>query len=144
MQKSIIAGCMAALLTTAPVSAADFTFNIPVRIQNMRNAEAAWVSCDVFRAEGTRRTAIAFGRTDIELRDGAYEGTVTVAFNVQPGFASSDATDWGCLLIYNWRMPDGTIATRGATEAERALLYTRYTGQEIASRHTEEAAPISR
>lgn len=144
MQKSIIAAGIAALLTTAPASAADFTFHVPVRIQNMRHAVAAWVNCDVIRVEGIRRTAIAFGRADIPLRDGAFEGTVPVAFDTQSGFASSDANEWACSLVYNWRMPDGTIATRGASEEERAALYTRYTGQEIASRHTQESAAISR
>lgn len=137
---AIVAGFIA-----TPALASDFTFAVPVRIVNMQNVATAAVNCDVYQGDGPNRRAIGFGRTELMLSDGAYAGTVNVNVDTASGYSANDATGWLCGLVYFWRMPDGTISTRGAsTEAERASLYTRYTGQEVASFHTEEGGAITR
>src|SRR6476661_4224535 len=97
-----------AVLSGAPASAADFTFNVPVRIENMRNANEAWVSCDLFQGTLGSRRSVGFGRTEVPIHSGAYTGTVAVNVNAASGFIATDADSWGCFLIYEWAMPDGS------------------------------------
>lgn len=134
-----------ATFAAVPAGASDFTFSVPVRVENMRNATAAWVSCDIFMGSGSTKRSVGFGRSDVPLSGGAYSGDVSVNVNAASGFMASDADSWGCFLTYLWRMPDGSTFLRSTyTGDERNLLYTRYTGQEVASFHTEEGGSISR
>lgn len=144
MRRLIAAAIIVAGLGAGQAAAADFTFVVPVRIENMRNIAMASVNCDVFTGESYSRRAIGFGRTDLVLADGAYSGNVSVNVDTTSGYTPDDATSWYCGLGYSWRMPDGSIGSRGMTEEERASLYTRYTGQEVASFHTQERGGIAR
>lgn len=136
---------LGAIVSAVPAGAADFTFNVPVRVDNMNNATQGWVSCDIYQGTGASRRSVGFGRTDIAIRSGAYAGNVSVTVNAASGFAATDADSWGCFLTYVWNMPDGSTFLRSTyTGDERNSLYTRYTGQEVASSHTEDGGAISR
>src|SRR5690242_13653656 len=89
----------AGILATTPANATDFTFNVPVRIENMTHATEAWVSCDIYQGALGSRRSVGFGRTDIHLNSGAYSGNVAVNVNAAPGYAATDADSWGCGLV---------------------------------------------
>ena len=136
---------IAAALSAIPAYASDFTFNVPVRIENMHNATQAWVNCAVYQGSSYSRRSVGSGRSEIVLHDGAYTGTVPVNIDVYSGYTPNDVTDWGCGLVYLWHMPDGSTFNRStSTSDERNSLYTRYTGQEVGSFHMEEGGSISR
>jgi hypothetical protein len=136
--------CFGIALGAAPAGATDYTFNVPVRIENMANATEAWVSCDIYQGALGSRRSVGFGRTDIRLSSGAYSGNVAVNVNAAPGYTATDADSWGCGLVYIWNMPDGTPFMRSLYTDERNGLYTRYTGQDVASSHLNEGGAISR
>ena len=135
--------CAGALVSSTAAVATDYTFNVPVRVENMTNATEAWVTCGIYQGTLATKREIGFGRTDIHLASGAYSGTVAVNVNASPGYTATDADSWGCGLVYIWNMPDGTSFTRSVYTNERDPLYTRYTGQEVASSHLEEGGAIS-
>jgi hypothetical protein len=126
---------LAALLWAAPASADDFTFTVPVRIENMSHIEGAQVNCSVVNqaADGTRRAISLAPSVAVPVTAGAFNGNITVPVNVSSSYTRADATHWGCTLSYRWRMPDGTLFNRSLVPGERAREYTRYTGQTVAS-----------
>ena len=137
--------CIAALSGASSASATDYTFNVPVRVENLSNATEAWVSCDIYQGTLATKRSVGFGRTEVPLSSGAYTGNVAVNVNAAPGFLASDADSWGCFLAYIWRMPDGTTFNRSTAGGdERNSLYARYTGQLVASSHLEDGGAISR
>ena len=146
MQKAVsVLLSASAVLAGAPADATDYTFNVPVRIENMGNANEAWVSCDIYQGVLASKRSVGFGRTEVPLSSGAYSGNIAVNVNAAPGFIATDADSWGCFLAYVWRMPDGTTFTRSTSGGdERNALYTRYTGQEVASSHLEDGGAIAR
>ena len=124
----------ALLLCAAPASAQDFTFTVPVRIENMRHIESANVNCTVLAVVGVERRSLSVAPpVAVPIRDGAFRGNITVPVNVSSGYTRSDATNWYCSLTYNWRMPDGTLFNRSLSSGERPTNYTRYTGQTVTS-----------
>lgn len=136
MRLLIASVALAALLcAAAPASAQDFTFTVPVRIENMRHIESAQVNCSVVNqdASGVRRAVSLAPSVAVPVSGGAFNGNITVPVNVSSGFTRADATHWGCSLVYRWRMPDGTVFNRSLPSGERASNYTRYTGQSVTS-----------
>lgn len=139
------------LIALAPIQPpayfADYVFNIPVRIENMRSVTSAWVTCGITHrgiSASDVRTLGVGGRADVPLVDGAYNGTITVTVAV----SSSDAirfppTNYGCGLVYQWRNPDGTTFTESVDATGRATAYTRLTGQAISENTSEVAGVIS-
>ena len=145
MRTHAIALALSLGFLSSAARAADFTFTVPVRIENMPNITEAWVNCFVTGETSAGLRQIGFGRSDVALATGSFAGNVTVEVNASPGFASNEASSWGCSLAYNWRMPDGSIFTRStSSSAERATLYTQYTGQDVTASHADESGTISR
>jgi len=135
---------LSSLMLAVPAGATDYTFNVPVRIENMGNATEAWVSCDIYQGTLASKRSVGFGRTEVPLSSGAYSGNIAVNVNAAAGYIATDADSWGCFLAYVWRMPDGTTFTRStASGDERNSLYSRYTGQMVAASHLEEGGAIS-
>jgi hypothetical protein len=130
-----------------PAYFADYVFNIPVRIENMRNITSAWVSCGITHRGSSAsdvRTLGVGGRTDVPLVDGSYNGTITVTVPI----SASDAiqyppTNYGCGLVYLWRNPDGATFSESVDATSRATAYTRLTGQAISEHTTEVAGTIT-
>lgn len=146
MRKSLpVIASVLCLAAATPAQAVDFVFNVPVRIENMRNVTRAFVSCTAGQTvSGIPHPLGPSSMVDVPLVDGSFHGTIPVNFSVSSGYAASDATDWQCALTYLWRMPDGSTFSRSLTSSEdRGALYTRYTGQEVASAHTDESGPVS-
>ena len=139
------------LIALAPIQPpayfADYVFNVPVRIENMRSVTSAFVSCGITHRGSTAtdvRTLGIGGRTDVPIVDGAYNGTITVTVTV----SSSDAiryppTNYGCGLVYTWRNPDGSTFTESVDATTRATAYTRLTGQAISENTTDVGGTIT-
>lgn len=135
------------LIALAPVKQpayyANYVFNIPVRIENMRNITRAWVSCGITHRGSSASDVRALGvggQTDVPLVDGAYNGTITVTAAVSAGDAIQyPPTNYSCALMYVWRNPDGATFSESVDATTRATAYTRLTGQAIAE-NTAEAA----
>ena len=104
---------LSALLWAAPASAQDFTFTVPVRIENMRHIENAQVNCSVINETGGIRRAVSLAPSvPVPLSGGAFNGNIIVPVSVSSGYTRADVTHWGCSLVYRWRMPDGTVFNR--------------------------------
>lgn len=103
---------------------ADFTFNVPVEVQNLHQSVIGIsVSCVASPAEydivsnsyftgytplGAQSNLVGFSTTEImPVPDGNYSGTVTVAFGTNPGRQPSDADFYLCGL--NLYTADGQI-----------------------------------
>ena len=125
-----------------PVPAADFVFQIPVRIENMRHMTSAIVSCAVMHDAPGLPNPISLGdpgtgSASVPVVGGVYNGTVTVTVSVAPDLLARYApTGWSCGISYRWRNPDGTIFSASVAPGEREGIYTRLTGQAIGAATT--------
>lgn len=134
--RSIVATAAALMMLTfaAPASAEDYTFTVPLRIENMDHATGGLVSCGITNRSGEiPRSLGPGGQTWFTLTDGNYTGDVTVVVNLGSGYTRADATHWRCHVAYFWRMPDGSTFNRSVPSGTRATEYQRYTGQAVAS-----------
>ena len=119
-----------------PLPFADYVFQIPVRIENMRHVTEASASCSILH-ESPGRGPIQLGvpgtgYTSIPVVDGAVNDTITVTVTVTAArIAEYTPTHWDCGLAYRWRNPDGTIFSESLIPGTREGIYTRLTGQEI-------------
>jgi hypothetical protein len=144
MRSLAAALAFAALAFASPAHADDYTFTVPVRIENMRFVESANVNCGVYRDTPVATALSVGGRTAVPLVDHSFTGNVTVVVNLSSGYTRADATRWGCGLVYNWRMPDGSVFNRSLSSGERPREYQRYTGQTVASTVDSVGGPIAR
>jgi len=132
----------------APAPMADFVFQIPVRIENMRHITTALVSCSVVHDAPGLLNPISLGdpgtgTTSVPLTDGAYNGTLTVTVTVTPDrLARYAPTGWSCGIGYRWRNPDGTVFSESVRPGEREGIYTRLTGQAISEATTTVSGPL--
>jgi hypothetical protein len=126
----VIAACFAA---ANPAFATDFTFNVPVRISNLRFAESVEVTCEVSGPGFTNSR----GTTTIGLMDSGYNGTVTVAFNSVHPLDAALANHYQCMLLVHYRRPDGGYGVFNFTDTFGSSRYTSQTGQAIASHAPE-------
>jgi hypothetical protein len=132
----------------APPPMADFVFQVPVRIENMRHITTALVSCSIIHDAPGLATPVSLGvpgtgTTSVPVADGAYNGTVTVTVTVTPDrLARYAPTSWSCGIAYRWRNPDGSTFTESVRPGEREGIYTRLTGQAIAEATTTVTGPL--
>lgn len=101
--KSIFKSCLAMASVAAASSglAADFTFEVPVNINNMHpDITQMAVACSVLAAGG----ALATERTVFSLSGGSYSGDVSVEVTVPEAPAGSrrtaaDVNEYSCFLL---------------------------------------------
>ena len=133
--------------TTMPT--ADYVLQVPIRIENMRNLSSATLSCDIFHfgtspADRQSLGTPGGGSVSVPIVDGAYNGTLQVTVTVSSANAIRYTPNtYGCFLVFRWRNPDGTEFLESTrTSNERAIAYTRLTGQEISENTTEITGPL--
>ncbi len=89
--------------------AADFTFNIPLRVENT----VIWrinISCSVYENEllddgrmgGTHGVRVGSGSVGVEMVDGSFDGVVTVEVDAEPGTYPALARSYWCQLSASW------------------------------------------
>ncbi len=98
-----IFGKLSAMLLVLPAIAAadDFTFDIPVRLSNMHpDIVQGKVECAVSDSTTSGFAPVQVGRNDTAfvLRDGGFNGDVTVVVNAANERIRARARSWGCAL----------------------------------------------
>jgi len=103
----------------------QFTFHVPVRIENATPIISANVACAV----QDERSTIGSGRTAIPLSGGAFHGTLTVAFNLGSEHSPLAARRYYCTIELRARDRAGFEFGSGYMAIETD--YSRNTGQEL-------------
>ena len=92
---------LAALVTAiaaTPVSAADFTFDVPVQVQNLPSMHTLFLSCTIYTAY-PGGTIIGRGNSgNFPMTGGSYEGTMTIEVNADGIRPASEARAYSCSL----------------------------------------------
>ncbi len=84
------------LLFALPAWAEDFEFSIPVKLSSlMATVDDVLISCVVMDED---ELVLGKGDAHIQPEDGAYEGTVMVKFNADPGMNPQAASLYKCTL----------------------------------------------
>jgi hypothetical protein len=92
--------CLFAIVVAvaAPASAADFTFDVPVRVQNVPSMHTLYLSCTIYTAY-PGGTIMARGESgNFPITGGAYEGTVTIEVNADGIRPAAEARAYACSL----------------------------------------------
>ena len=118
---------IALLGIASAANAADFTFNVPVNLQNMhREVNTIGVTCRTFKVRGnyTGPNVVGGGHTSyvaIPLdSNGGYRGTIVVNFDAESGKSASDATYYECDLYINGGSVQSHTSSTGAAFESRA------------------------
>ena len=143
MRSTVIAAFAAATLAGAPAFAADFTFEVPVVIENIAGGQSFEIDCYVSvlapGASGPAASAAnVVGRASktTNLVNGTFRGTVVVEFNAGPTHAASAGKQWKCYLSHILgRKPDGSIFHVNAAQPRQD--YEAATGKKIARQAVE-------
>lgn len=97
MMRILYLGALA-MVAAAPASAADFTFDIPVSVQNLPSMHTLFVECSVFTAFPGGALIANRRSGPIAMTGGNYEGTVTVEVNADGLILASEARVYRCSL----------------------------------------------
>jgi len=130
----LISASFLASLMCSQAWAADFTFKVPLRVENVPTMERVYVECYVSRVPlgGPGRAAgsnvIGRGSTPVTIRGGRYSGTVGVEVNAAGIIPASSARSYACSIRGSGR------ATTGATYAASSDNFRRV--YETATGHT--------
>ena len=132
MRTSALATAAMGLFASA-ASAADFTFDVPLRLQNVPSVNTARISCVVYRsALGTVETGpnrIGRADVDIPISGGAYDGNVTVEVDNSGIIPSSEARSYSCYIYALGTSRTGT--TYGASYGNFRAVYDVATGHTL-------------
>lgn len=117
MVHRLLAGTIAAALSGTPALATDFTFDVPVDVQNVPLLTQIAVDCyvSVLPAGTTGAAAdsnvIGRGTVTVDASGGNYSGTVTVPVENRGVLRSVDARSYQCSMRGLGRSPSGTSIT---------------------------------
>lgn len=104
MKRSLLLVVATAMVAASPAIAADFTFDVPLRLTNMPGVTSVTVRCLVSRvaagADGYAATENVIGRNaaSVPISGGSYDGTVTVAVDNSSIHPSSEARSYMCYM----------------------------------------------
>ena len=121
-----------ATLASPCAVAADFTFDVPVVIENVPSATTAAISCVVSIVPPDGPSALAGanvvgrGETNVAITGGAYRGTVTVEVNATGLNLPSAARSYTCSMGLLGRSLTGVLYRASSGNARDA--YSRATG----------------
>lgn len=124
--------CLIASPTAA--AAADFTFDVPVRIENAPSMTTAYIDCVVWRAAvgevySGPGNMMGRGGTSVPVTGGRYEGTVTIEVNASGIIPAADARSYSCSLRAVGTSRSGT--TYSAMPDNFRTVYETATGQTL-------------
>jgi hypothetical protein len=112
------------LLLVAPLTAAaiDFTFNVPVNVQNQNeNVVNGEVRCSTVRNDATREFIIGEGVQFFTLDSlGNFQDTLTVAFNADTNEDPALASSYTCVL--RLKNTNGNFVPRSGRDTVTKLI----------------------
>ena len=131
---------LTAVACAAPCVAADFTFDVPVRVDNLPSLTSIAVNCVVYTAY-PGGSIIAVNRSaPVPVSGGSYAGTIVVEVNNAGLTPSSDARAYSCALTGEGT---GRTGTRyGLSPDNFADVYARATGHSLVSPNNRVRGPI--
>jgi hypothetical protein len=128
MKRSIAPALIAFALcaVTGTALAADFTFNVPLNLQNVHpDVRTATVFCRVFKVRGgyaAENIIAKSDRADIRIpidSDGNYRGTLSVSAETESGKNPADGRYYECDLAFNSFTLQSDSRARGAPYESR-------------------------
>jgi hypothetical protein len=142
-----LAAALAMLIIGAPAVAADFTFNVPVIIENMPAARQFQVLCAAYDTADGTGTAVntigSWGSPRITVSGGRYSGPpVTVEFSAVDTRAPSEARSYSCNVVIFGVSPDGRAFEAGGSVF--ASTWRARTGQTVTLDPAYVRGPIPR
>jgi hypothetical protein len=129
---ALIAGLAA---TATAAAAADFTLDVPVRIENVPSMTTATVTCQISRiaagagGASAGRHILGRGSARIPVVDGRFDGTVTIEIDNTSIIPSSDARSFSCYMDASGRSRTGV--TYAASPGNFEEVYQTATGQRL-------------
>lgn len=141
------AAVLGMLVVVAPAAAADFTFSVPVVIDNMPAARQFQVLCAVYDTTDGTGTAVntigSWGSPRIAVSGGRYSGPpVTVEFSATDTRAPSEARSYSCNVVVFGVGPDGRAFEAGGSVF--ASTWRARTGQTVTLDPAYVRGPIPR
>lgn len=133
--KHLFIALILSLAGATAASAADFTFNIPLRVENVPSMETVTVKCLVSSVRvgepyaAGRGNVVGQGQTTVRPVDGGYNGVVRVEVNASGINPASSAQSYSCNLSASGAATTG--ATYAASPGNFADVYERATGHTL-------------
>lgn len=131
---------LAGLASTAPASAADFTFDVPVRVENLPSVTTLAVQCAVYTAYPGGRIISVARSPGVTVSGGSYDGTIMVEVDNRGITPSSDARAYRCSLIGEGTARTGTRYSMSPDNFVEA--YQRATAHMIVTANNQVGGPI--
>ena len=138
----------AASLAGTPALAADFTFEIPLTIENVPDGAFANLSCYVSKLtvrdpgpSASVQNVIGRAEKRVDLVNGSYHGKVVIEFSADAGKKPADGHSWKCYLsAIAMNRPQGgyNFVNAAAPEAD----FERITGLRVARLSKEFSGPL--
>ena len=124
-----------ALVVPGAAAAADFTLDVPLRVENAPSLSRITVDCmvsrvrleDPYRSGSTN--VIGRGSATVPVTGGRFDGTVTVEINNTSIIPSSEARSYSCALTGNGTARTG--APYAASPDNFRSVYETATGQTL-------------
>lgn len=140
MTRIRLIAAFAAFAAASPASAADFTFDVPVSVQNLPSMHTLWRNCTIYTAyPGGRIIGRAESRS-IPTIGGSYEGTVTIEVNASGITPASEARAYACSLRGNGTARTGS--TYAASPDNFAEVYPTATGHSLSRANNTVRGPL--
>jgi hypothetical protein len=131
MKALVLSALAGAALAGIPAFAADFTFDVPVNIENMPSVVSFRVDCYVSRiapgaagAAASTENVIGRGTKNIVISGANYHATVTVEVDNTSIIPSADAKQYRCSI----NLRGGTSSTGPGYDVGSQMMYERVTG----------------
>ncbi|MEO6582319.1 MAG: hypothetical protein ABIN68_05880 [Sphingomicrobium sp.] len=131
---------VAGLACAAPASSADFTFDVPVTVENLPSLTSIGVQCAVYSG-ATVGGIIAVARSaPVAVSGGRYDGTITVEVNNEGLTPSSEARSYRCGVVGGGTSRTGVAY--GLSIDSFIDGYQRATGHMIVTANNNVSGPI--
>jgi hypothetical protein len=132
---AILCAALLAAVPASPAVAADFTLDVPVRLENVPSISRVTINCLVSRQllEGDTPSGLANvigrGQAVIDVVGGRYDGTVTIEIENTGFIPSSAARSYSCSMDAVGRATTGAGYTASSGNFED--IYQTATGQRL-------------
>ncbi len=131
---------LTAAACAAPAGAADFTFDVPVRVDNLPSLTSIAVQCAVYTAYPGGRIIEVARSGPVTVSGGRYEGTVTVEVTNRSLTPSTDARAYRCSLVGVGTARTGSGYTLSPDNF--VDVYARATGHSLVTANNQIGGPI--